>query len=230
MGEHTTRTAYSVAAAAGTALAVSVALLAPWEDPGAALAQIRDDDGDTLAFLVLYAAGLGDDGARSRLPAEVQRAMGGTPFAFMTGLCSPVGCSSHYKISGWDHESYLRSVGGDLADTCGEAYGKFVEGNARITPGAFQRDYMRLCTASWSTQVLDRMLGNMLDVVIPDRCGDSIGAGWVINAIGEVVPTMPSSVGESWPLFFCLGLNDSPYPPFVTLQNSPLAELHLLHQ
>lgn len=230
MGKHTARTAYSVAAAAGAVLIASITLLAPWEYPGTASTTIRDDGVDSLAFLTLYAAGLVDDGARSRLPAEVQRAMGGEPFEFMTGLCSTVFCGGNYRIRGWDHESYLRSVGGDLVDACGEAYDRFVEGHARMAQGAFQKDYMGLCTSSWSTQVLDRMLENMLDVMMPDRCGDSLGAGWFINAIGEVEPASPPSVSGSWPLFACLGLNDSPYPPFVTLQNSPLDELNLLHQ
>jgi len=217
MGKHTARPAHSITVAAGAVLAVAVALLAPWEDPGASPPMARDDDGDTLEFLALYAAGLGDGGARSRLPAAVQEAMGGSPFVYQYSPChSGRGCTSVMRHGiGWDHESYLRSVGGDLGDVCAEGYDRFARGEERIAPGALREEYMELCTRSCAeprelcrgslpTDLLDAKFGHMLRVQIPESCPGEIGPGWVLNADNYV--ELPSADPAHRTLLGCMGL------------------------
>lgn len=176
-----------------------------------------------MAFLALYAAGLGDDGARSRLPASVQEAMGGSPFVFVYSDCfSDTACHSVLQHGiGWDHESYLRSVGGDLEGVCAEGYDKFAREEARVMPGALRGEYMELCTkscaadasacrASMSTHFLDEEFGHMLHVLIPRFCPDAIGPGWVLNADNYVELTSPSADPAPRSLGSCLGLRYGP--------------------
>lgn len=208
MGEHTARTAYTVTAAAGAALAVSVALLALWGGFGAAPPPPQDAGENTLAFLALYSAGLADDGARSLLPAPVQEAMGGMPFEFGYTTCYPgrACVSLRHEGAGWDHESYLRSVGGNLAGVCDEGYGRFVRGEARVMPGALRDVYMKMCTASTPTYALDEKFVHMLHVMIPRLCPDAIGPGWVLNADNYVELPSPSADPAPRSLLFCMGL------------------------
>jgi len=146
--------------------------------------------------------------------------MGGSPFEFAYSPCyhgRPCLSVRHHGV-GWDHESYLRSVGGDLAGVCAEGYDRFAKGEARVMPGALRGEYMDLCTrscapphasecrASLPTHLLDAKFGHMLRVLIPESCPDEIGPGWILNANNFVELTSPSADPAPRSLLFCMGL------------------------
>lgn len=145
--------------------------------------------------------------------------MGGSPFEFRYSDClSDTGCRSVRQHGvGWDHESYLRSVGGDLEGVCKEGYDRFVRGEARVMPRALQGEYMEICTrscaqdtpvcrASLPTRLLDEKFWHMLHVLIPRLCPDAIGPGWALNADNYVELTSPSADPSPRSLLPCMGL------------------------
>jgi len=146
----------------------------------------------------LYAMALDDAEMRSHLPAEIQRGMGKGQYKYI-----PRGYRGDYTgedglrmHAGYDHESYLRSVGGDVTHACREAYGEFSAGVWWIRGDGYWPEFMDLCAELHTDRVTQHLNVNLASRLV-EGCREKIRWGWFVDDDGMLTNPLQPGEGEN---------------------------------